>query len=269
MTDIQEKTVHTGEVQTHYWEAGAGRPMVLLHGGGAGADAWGNWNKVINQFVEKGFHVYAYDAIGFGETEKPDPNSFSYSQEARVNQAIQFIDQLGIDKPVLVGNSMGGLTSLGVAIRKPEKISELILMGVGKPKADSSGFKSLLNYDIGKDYMYKIVRNLTNEDFEVSEDMVDYRLRLTQKPGAMEAYNAIMEGIVAFEFDDEDLKNIKNKAFLVHGKADQMVPKERSYHLLETLENTWMYVMPHCGHWAMIEYPEEFVRVTSDFLQYH
>lgn len=267
--NIQEKVIQTEDVKTRYWDAGEGRPLILLHGGGAGADAWGNWNKVIELYAQKGFHVFAYDAIGFGDTDKPNPEKFSYSQEARETQLLNFIGQLEIEKPCLVGNSMGGLTSLGFAIKYPEKIDKLILMGTGKPKDNSNGFKSLLNYSIGRDHMYNIVRNLTNKNFEVSEEMIDYRLELTKKPGSMEAYVAIMEGIVALEFNEEDLKKIENNTLLVHGTLDEMVPKERSYHLVETLENAWMYIMPHCGHWAMMEYPEEFSRVTTDFMDHH
>ena len=85
----------------------------------------------------------------------------------------------------------------------------------------------------------------------------------------MASYGATMQGILAYSFDDEQLKKIKQKTLIVHGTLDNMVPLDASYKLLETLPNAWLYVMPHCGHWAMMEYPEEFTRVTADFLQNH
>lgn len=110
---------------------------------------------------------------------------------------------------------------------------------------------------------------LTNPNFQVNEDLVNYRLKLTKFPWAFESYRAIMQGILDYEFDQEQLEKIQHKTFIVHGTLDNVVPLQESYQLLETLPNSWLYVLPHCGHWAMMEYPEEFTRVTSDFIKNH
>jgi 2-hydroxy-6-oxo-6-(2'-aminophenyl)hexa-2,4-dienoate hydrolase len=266
---IVEKFIQTNQYQTHYWESGSGDPLILLHGGGAGADGYGNWKQVLELYAEQGYRAIAFDAVGFGKSDKPNPKEFKYDHHARVNQLLALIDGLGLEKATVVGNSMGGLTSLGATIKAPEKIDKLILMGTGKPKKQSDGMKALINYNIDYDAMHNIVSHLTNPNFQVNEDLVNYRLQLTKEPGTLESYGAIMQGILEYEFDQEQLKKIQHKTFMVHGTLDNMVPLQESYQLLETLPNSWLYVLPHCGHWAMMEYPEEFTRVTSDFIKNH
>ncbi|MFJ7727695.1 alpha/beta fold hydrolase [Neobacillus sp. NPDC097160] len=266
---IEGKFIQTNQIQTHYWEMGSGEPLILLHGGGAGADGWGNWEKSLELYAEKGFRTIAIDTVGFGQSDKPSPEEFKYDHDARVDQLLSLISALELEKASVVGNSMGGLTSLGAAIKDPDKIDKIILMGTGKPKKESNGMKALINYKIDYDAMHTIVSHLTNPNFEVDSELVNYRLNLTKQQGALESYGAIMQGILSYEFEQEHLKNIKHKTLLVHGTLDNMVPLQRSYELLDTLPNAWLYVMPHCGHWAMMEYPEEFVRVTSDFLRNH
>jgi 2-hydroxy-6-oxo-6-(2'-aminophenyl)hexa-2,4-dienoate hydrolase len=266
--NMKEHNVQIGGINTHYWECGEGEPLILLHGGGAGADGYGNWSPIMPLYAKKGFHTIAIDAVGFGMSSKPSPEQFTYDQEARVNQLVGLIKELGLDNVTMIGNSMGGFTSIGATLAIPERINKMVLMGTGKPKANSDGFKSLLNYTIGRDFMYNIVRNLTNESYEVQEDMLQYRLKLTQQPGIMEAYVSTMEGIVKFELDMDAVSTIQHKTLVVHGMKDVMVPIENSFELTKAIANSRLYVIPNCGHWAMMEYPEEFARVTIDFIRH-
>src|SRR5271154_1093168 len=111
-------TVSVAAVETHYLEAGEGEPLVLIHGGGAGADARGNWEGCIPAYAER-FRVIAVDMIGFGAPAKPDPASYNYGQTGRNRHMIGFIEQVAGGPVHLIGNSMGGATALGVAIQRP------------------------------------------------------------------------------------------------------------------------------------------------------
>ncbi|BCJ85210.1 alpha/beta fold hydrolase [Effusibacillus dendaii] len=129
MGELQEKYLNTNGIATHYWEIGSGEAMILLHGGGAGADAFGNWSRIMPKFAETGFRVIAFDAVGFGKSNKPDPQRFEYNLNARVDQLISLIRSLELDNVTLIGNSMGGATSLRAAKQQPELVQRLILMG--------------------------------------------------------------------------------------------------------------------------------------------
>ena len=114
----ESKYVDVNGVNTHYYEAGSGEALVLLHGGGAGADSFGNWRGCMSTFAER-YHVHAIDMIGFGFTDKPDPQNYSYTQQARNEHVIATIEALGLSPVNLIGNSMGGSTSMGGCRRAP------------------------------------------------------------------------------------------------------------------------------------------------------
>ena len=127
MIPFTSKYVVANGIRTHYLEEGSGEPVILLHGGGAGADGYSNWHSTI-PLLAKHFRVLALDMLGFGKNEKPDETKFTYSQSARNDHLVGFIEALGLTGVTLVGNSMGGATSIGVAVKRPDLINKVVLM---------------------------------------------------------------------------------------------------------------------------------------------
>lgn len=267
--DCNNQFTDVAGINTHYYEAGSGDPLILIHGGGAGADAWGNWRGCIGLFAEH-FHVFALDMVGFGFSDKPDPASFAYTQATRVDHISGFIDTLGLSGVNLIGNSMGGITSMGVAIENPQKINKIILMGSAGIRAPiSDELKSIMQYDYTAAGMEKIVRGLTNPGFEVDPDIVAYRHELSVDPATRSAYDAIMGWLAEQQglyYEEEYIRRVSQPTLVVNGKLDKVVQLSCAYRLLELIENSSGYILPHCGHWAMIEHPDTFARISTGFL---
>lgn len=267
---IEEKFVIAGEIKTRYLEAGTGQPVIFLHGGGAGADSWGNWHKVIPPFSQH-FRVLAVDMVGFGKTEKPNPQSYTYSQENRVQHILDLMDALGLERVALVGNSMGGATALGVAMQKPESVSKLVLMGSAAAIVKTEmppDLAPILNYEPSRENMRKILQSLARE---VDEEMVEYRYQLTQLPGAMMAYRAMMEHIVnrgGLFYEDDEIRQVKTEVLVVNGREDRISKLDNAFKLVKLLENAWFYVIPQCGHAISLERPDVTTRIISDFLSH-
>ena len=265
----ESRYIDVNGINTHYYEAGAGEALILLHGGGAGADSFGNWRGCLNSFAEH-YHVYAVDMIGFGFTDKPDPQDYSYTQQARNEHIIAVIETLGLASVNLIGNSMGGSTSMGVAIERPDLVNKLVLMGsagVCAPITDE--LKSIMNYDYTTDGMLRIVRGLTNPDFRFDEELVNYRHGLSIQDDTKQAYNAVMGWIReqgGLYYEEDYISRVTQETLVVNGKLDKVVPLSSAYKLLELIENSWGYILPGCGHWAMIEKPVEFTAATLSFL---
>src|ERR1051325_8857050 len=118
MQGASSKFLEVAGQATHYLELGGGAAVVLVHGGGAGADSWGNWKDCLPLLAER-FRIIAMDMIGFGKSAKPASPSYDYGQAQRNRHLAGFIEALGLGRVGLVGNSMGGATSLGVAISRP------------------------------------------------------------------------------------------------------------------------------------------------------
>jgi 2-hydroxy-6-oxo-6-(2'-aminophenyl)hexa-2,4-dienoate hydrolase len=270
MHDFRSEYVDAGGIRTHYLEAGSGPPLVLIHGGGSGADAYGNWRDCIPLYAPK-FRTFAVDMVGFGKTAKPDPASYGYTQKGRNEHIAAFIRALDVGPVSLIGNSMGGATALGVAMTRPELVSRLVLMGAGGLKGAGlprPALKAIVEYDFTVEGMRRLVDALTGSRYQPTDEMIRYRYELSVQPdtrAALEVINAkVKQGDMAYE--DDQIKSVKTPTLVVNGKEDQVSTLARANLYIELLENSWAYFVPHCGHWVMIESPRDFVAVTTNFL---
>lgn len=270
--DFADRYIVAGGINTHYLEWGnADAPaVVLIHGGGAGADAFGNW-RVVAPILARRFRVIAVEMVGFGKTEKPDPANYVYSQANRVNHITAFLREMKLEPARLVGNSMGGATALGVAMDHPDLVSRLVLMGSSGLNAElTEGLSPIINYDFSREGMRRIIEALTAPGFEITEELLDLRFALASVPETRQAYAAIMGWIKqsgGLFYPEDAIAKVKTKTLVVNGKLDLQVPIAHTYKFLELLENSWGYIIPHCGHWAMIEAPEDFAGATARFLE--
>lgn len=267
---IQQKTVQTGVFKTFYREAGEGAPLVLIHGGGPGADSHGNWKDLIPLFAQH-HRVFAYDLVGFGNTEAPDPATFTYSMDARTQQLQDFIEALALGPANVIGNSMGGCTVLGLAIRKPELVRNMVLMGsAGLRMQLSPEVGKLMHYDFTLEGMRAIATALAYPGFGISEEMIRYRHELTKREDIMRATAATQAWIKnngGMFYEEADIARVPTRTLVFHGKNDKVVPVSVAQRFLELIENSHGYIMPKCGHWAMLEHPEYFGRICREFLR--
>ena len=108
----------------YYQEDGEGRPLIFLHGNSSCGEAW------FQQFAafRDRYRVIAYDSVNHGHSS----NSPRGEEEPdRVDELQGFLEAMGIERPVLAGNSMGGNTILRWAVRHPSAAAALIPSGSG------------------------------------------------------------------------------------------------------------------------------------------
>jgi len=261
------KTVMVDGIETHYFELGSGPALILIHGGGPGADSWGNWRDTLCDYA-KSFRVIAYDMPGFGRSAKPSPQSYPYDQASRNRHLAAFIETLGLEQVHLIGNSMGGATSLGLCIERPELVEKLVLMGaaglaVNNP--DPSYKETLRAYDGTVEGMHTVMAALTGSRFKIEEDSVRYRDALMRDPAARVAIGTIVRSDLTYS--EDKIAAIKHPTLVVAGKEDKVAIPARNQRYLELLDNSWGFIVPHVGHWVMLEAPELFVQITSQFLE--
>lgn len=262
--------VEADGIRTHYLECGdAGAPpLVLVHGGGAGASAIGNWSGTLPAFARR-HRVIAVEMLGFGQTDKPD-GGFEYSQPARNEHLAAFLRTLALGPVPLVGNSMGGATALGVAMERPELVSALVLMGSAGLNAEiTPALAPILRYDFTIEGMRRLIDGLTGPRFTASDEIVRLRYEDSIRPDARRAYQGAMAWIAkqgGLFYTEDRIASVKTETLVVNGKYDRVVPLACAYRFLELLENSRGYIVPHCGHWVMIESPHEFADVVLQFL---
>jgi pimeloyl-ACP methyl ester carboxylesterase len=112
--------------QIHYSVEGEGPLVILLHGLLSNAKSWKHWGFV--DALADRYRVACVDSLGHGLSDKPSDDSL-YGLEARSRDVVAVIDDLGFDRAHVVGYSMGGWLSVGVAKHHRHRLSSLIVGG--------------------------------------------------------------------------------------------------------------------------------------------
>ena len=135
----EPKFVDAAGVNTRYFEAGSGEPIVLVHGGQFGFYSSAlDWSTVFD-LLARDFHVYALDKIGQGYTDNPKHES-DYVMETTVWHLRAFLAAVGIQAAHLAGHSRGGYTIARLALEDPELAKSLIIVDSGTLMDKSRGW---------------------------------------------------------------------------------------------------------------------------------
>ncbi|WP_084269208.1 alpha/beta fold hydrolase [Mycobacterium avium] len=266
---LKPRTIDAGGIETSYLEAGAGEPVVMLHGSGPGVSAMANWQHNIGALSQR-FRVLAPDIVGFGATERPD--DVVYSLRTWTDHIWAFLDAHGIEKTAIVGNSLGGRIALQMATDRPDRITKMVLMGApGVGMTLTGGLAALRAYQPSHDAMRNLLRNYFAVDpAMITDELVAIRYEASIADGAYEAYRAMFfdpqHSGSELGITEDEVRAIATPALLVHGREDQVVPMQVSVTMLGLLPNADLHVFSACGHWTQIERADEFSALVSDYL---
>ncbi|AZO63202.1 MAG: alpha/beta hydrolase [Mesorhizobium sp.] len=127
-TLIPERRISIGGIGSTYYETGAGRPIVLLHGASPGGilDARLSWIWQLHGLSDR-FRVIALDQLQFGGTDDPTPGNY-VNRLGRVDHVIAFIEAMELKKITLVGHSEGSFVAARLAIVRPDLVSKVVLL---------------------------------------------------------------------------------------------------------------------------------------------
>ena len=109
-------------LEVAYRRAGAGEPLLLLHGIPTSSRLW----DAVGADLAAGFDVIAPDLVGFGESAKPADRDVSMAEQARLMP--QLLDALGVRQVVLVGHDIGGAAAQVMAVDAPDRVRALALI---------------------------------------------------------------------------------------------------------------------------------------------
>jgi pimeloyl-ACP methyl ester carboxylesterase len=262
-------TVDANGIKTNYLEAGSGPDVVLVHGSGPGVTAYANWRLVIPALAER-YHVIAPDMVGFGFTERP--GDVEYSVQTWSDQVLGLMDNLGIQKASVIGNSFGGAIALRLAAQHADRVDKLVLMGsMGVDFPITEGLERVWGYEPSFESMRKVLDVFAYDRKLVPDELAEVRYRASMQPGFQESFAAMFPAprqrwVDAMRTDDEEIRRLPHRTLIIHGREDQVIPVETSLKLFQLLENGDLLVFSHCGHWVQIERSADFNRIVGDFI---
>ena len=263
------KTLRTGSFDTNLHDVGSGEPVVLIHGSGPGVSAWANWRLAIPVLAQK-FRVIAPDIVGFGFTERPA--GVRYTLDNWVAHAIAVLDALQIQRVDLVGNSFGGALSLALAIRHPDRVRRLVLMGAaGTVFPLTPALDEAWGYQPSIANMRRLLDLFSYDRSLVTDELATLRHHAASRPGVQEAYEAMFPAprqrwIEALAAPEEQVRALPHETLIIHGREDRVLPLSSSQKLFGLIKNAQLHVFGRCGHWTQIEHANRFNRLVLEFL---
>ncbi|MCE0764218.1 alpha/beta hydrolase [Pseudonocardia kujensis] len=240
--------------------------LVLLHGGGPGVDAASNWASVLPRF-EKEFRCIAPDLLGFGTRigDGGDLHGPIAWARARARQVHELLDDLGLARVHLLGNSAaGGAAGLALLATAPERVERAVVMGGAGtgPAPRTVPFYDVPTKASMRDTLARLVAD-EGDHTELLDDLADLRWEQALRPGAEKAFRSM------FETSDEppvDPATVPTPVLALHGERDRVGPVEVSARLAAALPCGSLGVVAGAGHWIHVDRPDEFCTRVGEFL---
>ncbi|MDO8432591.1 MAG: alpha/beta hydrolase [Candidatus Binatus sp.] len=171
--------VIVGAMRLHYLDwGGSGAPILFLHGGGLTAHTW----DCVAVMLRGRYRCVALDQRGHGDSEWSPV--VDYRVAAHLGDIEGFIDAMKLDRPILVGQSMGGLNSIAYATRHSDRMRAMVIVDVA-PEISASGadrirdFAATLELDSPEEFLERAVKFNPIRDPAVLRRSLHYNLRET------------------------------------------------------------------------------------------
>jgi len=258
-------------VDTHFHDAGDGPPLLLLHGSGPGVSAWSNWRAIYDAFSQR-YRVIAPDQIGFNKTQ-PE-GEVTYGRKLWTEHALALMDELGIERYSVIGNSMGGAIALSLAAARPDSIDRIVVMGtMGIGGEIPAGLAEVWGYDPSPEAMRRLVELFAYDQSIVTDELIQMRYQASAEPTVRDAFAAMFpeprqNGVDDLALSEQELGSITQPVLLAHGYHDRIVPlRDTSLPLMDVLPDAQLHAFGQSGHWVMIEQPRAFTAAVLAFLE--
>ena len=258
-------------------EAGAGKPVLLLHGGGASAIIF----EPLLSRLQHYFHLYVPDRPGCGLTD-----DFLYKDVLLREHASDFVeavlDGCGIDKVTLLGNSIGGYFSIVFALAHPERVHKLVLLGAptGLDRRVPLSFIPMgipyvnrLFYRPSVYLMKFILNSLVANKTNLPENIYEVAYAVATLPGATESWLSLLEELISLYrlnpryHIHHELKQLEIPTLFIWGDKDFFAKPSSGEHCCAMMQNAKIAVIHGAGHLVWIDRLDRCTELIIDFVQ--
>jgi pimeloyl-ACP methyl ester carboxylesterase len=236
---------HDG-ARIYYAIYGAGRPVILLHGGLANGRYWGNQ---VPALTNAGYQAVLIDSRGHGRSSRDER---PYTYELMASDVVAVMDHLNIPKAAVVGWSDGAIIGLVMALKDPKRLTRVFAFAANM---DPSGVKP------------DTTRNPTFARFE-ARTATDYA-ELSPTPKGFPAFSKAINHMWDVEpnYSARDLATIRTPVAIADGDHDEAIKREHTDYLAHTIPGAKLVILPGASHFAMLQRPGEFNAAMLEFLK--
>jgi pimeloyl-ACP methyl ester carboxylesterase len=256
-------------MRVHYRDEGAGPPLVLIHGAPSSLHTWDGWARLLSSHRR----VVRLDLPGFGLTGRAPDGDYRTARCARVVAAL--LDQLGVGRADMAGNSFGGRVALTFALDHPDRVRKLVLVdaaGLRGQKlpaifrfARTPVVNRLLTVVTPRWIVARNVADAYGDPSRIDDALVDRYAELTRAEGNREALLDRFNGPRDPDLDDR-LGEIHAPVLILWGERDRWIPLPFGKRLEAGIAGSKLVTWPDAGHVPMEELPEATAREVERFL---
>lgn len=268
--NMPAQKVKVGDIDIAYKQLGNGSntPIVLIAGGGMTMDMW---NPTLLKELSSNQTVIIFDNRGAGESTI-GTEEYSISQLA--NDTTGLLDALKIGKADILGYSMGSFIAQELVLMYPDRVDSLILYAsscsgketippsreVEKAFADIANSSSPIQEE-------KIVSLLFPTDWlKANQDYQNY-MPIPKELVSPQVLQAQFEAIGSWDSTCTNLSNITQPTLIIVGTEDIFTPAANSLMIVDKIPSAWLVQIRDAGHGLMNQYPNQFNRIVSTFLE--
>lgn len=257
-------------VDIHYIDEGSGLPILMVHGLGG---SHRNFQKLSHEMKDS-FRVIRVDLPGFGLSGFPESGHHYLTMYQ--DFMTDFINHIGIDSMVLIGNSMGGGISWLTTLNHPDKIKGLVLISAAGYDLQKvkKGVVRFARFGIAQKLFYKgmpmlFTRNTIKRVYYnpslVSKDDLKKTNLMWNKEGNIHAFFELAH---SEDLPDETrIKEIKTPTLILWGANDKLVNVKYADRFKQDIKNSNVVIYDQCGHVPMNEKTLEVKRDIEEFLK--
>jgi esterase len=266
-----------GAMRMHYLDWGGSNskatPIVFLHGGGLTAHTW----DCVAVMLRERFRCVALDQRGHGNSEWSPV--VDYRIASHFGDIEGFIDALGLDRPILVGQSMGGLNSIAYAIRHSDRMRAMVIVDVA-PEINAPGadrirdFSSTPELDSPAAFLERAVKFNALRDPAVLRRSLHYNLRETpagkwtfkhdQRRRTDDAMRSFTEDRVRLA---SEVSKIKCPTLVMRGALSDVLTDASAEKFARSLPNGRWVRIEKSGHNVQGDNPRAFLDAMGTFLR--
>ncbi|HLZ82949.1 MAG TPA: alpha/beta hydrolase [Caulobacteraceae bacterium] len=239
------RVAHDG-AEIWYATFGAGTPVILLHGGLANSD---NWGDQVPALAAAGYRVILIDSRGHGRSTR---DARPYTYELMASDAVAVMDALRVPRAAVIGWSDGAIIGLVLAMKNPDRLTRVFAFAANM---DPSGVKP------------DVLANPTFSRFET--EAASAYARLSPTPGGFDDFAKAINRMWAAEpnYAAADLARIATPVAIVDGDHDEAIRRDHTEYLARSIPGAKLIILPGASHFAMLQDPARFNAAMLAFLR--
>ena len=260
LDNIRSRRTKVGNIDVNYYFGGQGDPLIVLHGGASGSEAW---MKTVSELT-KNFAVYLPDLPGFGHSQSIDGDYY-------IPELVEFVDNfshhIGVESFHLVGHSIGGGVALNYVLKFPGKVKKLVLISSMCLGREISWWIRLLSHPA-------LIRSIGRAAIGIFRGVkwVAGKLFTGLKLVFPFSKASILIGSSVTTLKEQTmvlvdrLSEIMVPTLVVWGAKDPIVPVRQAYAAAQLIPCCQLKVFEGCGHSVYRQRIQGFSQLVTGFL---